>query len=281
MSGPARHGVQHREYSPPGGLKPFVNRMLHSDSEAAGPHSFPIPPTGAHYLTFVYGSPMYIRYGQQAPTRTPRLFVGGQVWKHCPTCHSEGRVGLVGIEFTATGLHRLFGIDCATLTDRIESLDTLLPGAGQRLEQALLEAGTTDHRFALLGQVLQSRAGTAPETPHLDRAIALIEQHRGRIEVDRLAEQSWLSRRQLNRQFLKGVGIGPKHFAKIVQLKQAFAALQNSDSGELQAIAQRAGYYDQAHFIHDFQRLIGANPSAFLQHPDPFLDIYLRTHSTR
>jgi AraC-like DNA-binding protein len=30
-------------------------------------------------------------------------------------------------------------------------------------------------------------------------------------------------------------------------------------------LAQNLGYYDQAHFINDFKRLVGRSPSAYLK----------------
>lgn len=278
--------VAHVEHPPRKALKPFVSRMLHSYGEVVHPQTFPVPPTGCHYLSFVYGTPLRIQQvdgrtpkGDSESLQTPRMFIGGQIRKYSPLCTMQGRVGLLGVEFTPTGLHRLFRVACHHLTDRVTDLRDLLPARARILEAQLMATGNTRARFSLIQQLLLELAQDAPDITHLDRAVALVEDHCGRIAVETLAQQCHLSPRQLNRQFLDGVGIGPKHFAKVIQIKHAFAALQSGRSGELQSIAQRAGYYDQAHFIHDFQRFIGTNPTAFLQHSDAFLDLYLRHRS--
>lgn len=271
--------TRHQEYPAQGPLSPFVRRILHSYSERPVELSLPVPPTGSPYLTFNYATPMTVWLSDNEPREAPRLFVGGQLRREFPVSKLNGQVGLLGIEFTPTGFYRLFQTDCRRLTDRMTALDQLFPQRAQKLEADLWATTPTPARVELLQACLLERVPAAVETPYLDHALELVERHRGRIGIDTLVEQSWLSARQLRRQFLKCVGIGPKHYAKIVQIKHAFAALQGSDTGELQNIAQTAGYYDQAHFIHDFQRLIGANPAAFLRHRDPFLDTYLRHHS--
>lgn len=260
-------------------LQPFVRRMLHSYSEHPVDVRIPVPPSGSLYLTFVYDTPMTVRIGDSEPRPAPRLFIGGQLRREFPESRLCGRVGLLGIEFTPSGFYRLFQTDCSALTDEMTDLRALLPGAAQRLDAKLWATKSPHRRLDLLEGFLLERVPTAVETPYLDRALQLIERHRGHVGIASLAEQSGLSPRQLSRQFLKCVGIGPKHYAKIVQIKHAFVALQSSDTGELQNIALAAGYYDQAHFIHDFQRLVGMNPRAFLRHPDAFLDTYLRHHA--
>lgn len=268
----------HVEYAPSEALRPFVRRILQTDSIRHGRHIIRVPPSGATYLTYVYGAAEVFRFGDEPPQLAPPLFVGGQLKRYMPVAEVRGDVGLVGVEFTPTGLFRLFHQDCSVLADRITPFADLLPRLARRLSERLAASRNSDDRIAVFDSLLRERVDAAADAADVEQALALIQQHDGRISVQALALQCRTSSRQLNRRFLKKVGVSPKHFAKVVQVKTTIQALQAADRGTLQDIAQRAGYYDQAHFIRDVQRLVGTNPMAFLRTRDPFLEMYLRRH---
>lgn len=257
-------------------LKPFVNRRMHTCSEANADFCMTLPPTGVMYLTFVYGDEMTLQYGDSAAYTSPRLFIGGQVRRYMPVSRIPGRVGLMGVEFSSTGFYRLFHQDCSELTDRATPLRELVPEAADHLERQMARATDNDLPMALLQEFLLERVSDALATPVVDEAVNRIEQARGCISVGEVAGHCGLGVRQLHRHFLKVVGIGPKHFAKSVQIKQALFAIERGSAGELTALAQHTGYFDQAHFVRDFQRMIGTNPLGFLHSGDPFLKTYMK-----
>jgi methylphosphotriester-DNA--protein-cysteine methyltransferase len=66
----------------------------------------------------------------------------------------------------------------------------------------------------------------------------------------------------LEKRFRNIVGASPKKFASIVRLQNV---VKNYTSGEsLTHTAFESGYYDQAHFIHDFKQFTGDSPQKFL-----------------
>ena len=46
---------------------------------------------------------------------------------------------------------------------------------------------------------------------------------------------------------------------------EALSRFEAGDEVEFAALAQDLGYYDQAHFINDFRKLIGQPPAAYLK----------------
>lgn len=267
--------LQHEEPPVIEALKPYISRWLHTYSEADPGFDMALPPTGVMYLTFVYGDEMTLQFGDGAPAPSPKLFVGGQVHHYMPVSRIAGRVGLMGVEFTPTGFHRLFRQDCSALTDRATPLSDLIPALAARLEKCLTKEANTARRLTLLEEFLLERIADAPATPVMDEAVTQIEQAYGCISVDAVARHCGVGARQLHRQFLKVVGIGPKHFAKSVQIRRVLLAIEQVDTGKLAALAQSAGYFDQAHFVRDFQRMIGTNPMDFLHSGHPFLTTYM------
>ncbi|HUQ58734.1 helix-turn-helix domain-containing protein [Lentzea sp.] len=67
-----------------------------------------------------------------------------------------------------------------------------------------------------------------------------------------------VSERHLRGLFLDGVGVSPKHFARIDRMRTVLA--QDRPLAEL---AADAGFYDQAHLTGEFRRLMGVPPAAF------------------
>ncbi len=75
------------------------------------------------------------------------------------------------------------------------------------------------------------------------------------------AEASFAQR--VRRAFTENVGVSPKEFARTVRLQRAVRMA--ATSCDWACIAADAGYYDQAHLIADFRRLVGLTPGAFFK----------------
>jgi AraC-like DNA-binding protein len=58
------------------------------------------------------------------------------------------------------------------------------------------------------------------------------------------------------------VGTSPKKFATIVRMKTALFTMQ---SPLIEQNDHQLGFYDQAHFIHDFKKFTGATPEQYLK----------------
>lgn len=268
--------LEHFIESPRESLKPFVNRLLRTRSRCSSlAHRVQVPPSGCQYLTFVDGAPLFFYFDDEAIGYAPPLFIGGQLKNRAPVCVVRGEASFLGVEFRPCGFHRLFRCACSPLADSITSLEQLAGEDAAALHQRLKEAESDRQKFDALQDFLEPLAAKAlPEGP-ADRAVAFIYEAAGRITVDALARELGMSTRQLNRYFLRAVGVSPKHFAKVVQIRAVVETLHRNEPDEITDLAYRAGYYDQSHFIHDFQRLVGKSPVSFLRGNDPFLTTYL------
>ena len=110
-------------------------------------------------------------------------------------------------------------------------------------------------------------------------AISSILESGGRISVDRLASDSGISGRQLERRFVSDVGIGPKLLCRVLRFQQVFQAVERSDRNWA-AIAADCGYYDQAHLIRDFQQFAGQTPAVLFDHFTTFAEFFVRNRRT-
>jgi AraC-like DNA-binding protein len=73
-----------------------------------------------------------------------------------------------------------------------------------------------------------------------------------------------VSHKHFIHEFRRHVGLTPKVFCRIRRFQEVLARIQAQKQVNWIDIAYACGYYDQAHFIRDFQAFSGLNPSAYV-----------------
>ncbi len=98
--------------------------------------------------------------------------------------------------------------------------------------------------------------------------------YRSRIRsVAELSKTLNLSTAGLRNIFREKVGLSPKDVIKIARIKKALH--HKSDSEEtLTQLAYELEYFDQSHFIHEFQSAIGLSPRQYFKNNDLTFDFY-------
>lgn len=71
------------------------------------------------------------------------------------------------------------------------------------------------------------------------------------------------SSRQLARRFDATVGVSPKEFSRVTRFLRAVRKLDQGGHVTLTETALECGYFDQAHFNHDFREFAGITPREF------------------
>jgi AraC-like DNA-binding protein len=97
----------------------------------------------------------------------------------------------------------------------------------------------------------------------VDAIVAAVEEDRGLLRVEQLAERFGLGVRSLQRLIAGHLGFGPKWLIQRYRLQEAAAALRSDAPPPLAALAADLGYADQAHFSREFKAVIGATPGAY------------------
>lgn len=263
-----------REYPVAPDLTPFIHRVMHGVCEEPG--ELRIPPTGGVFLSYVPGSPLTVHFNNRVYARKPRYFLGGQLRGERPILRSDGRFELIGVEFTPTGYYRLLHRSARPLTDSIADLADTHPQIALTLDQQLhSRPATPEHMIADIETVLRQRVPEAREAPMVSSMVSEIVRQNGIVRIGELCAPHPVTDRQLRRYFEEVVGIPAKHFAKICQVNAVVSAMLGNNWEQLQYLALDHGFYDQAHFIRDFQAFVAMDPTAFLQNGSQFLRTYL------
>jgi len=93
---------------------------------------------------------------------------------------------------------------------------------------------------------------------------ALTLQASPNISIKTLVEKANLSQRYFIQLFQKEMGITPKLFSRITRFQRVLDMIEKTGSVDWFDIAATCGYYDQSHFIHEFQEFSSITPTLYL-----------------
>lgn len=157
----------------------------------------------------------------------------------------------------------LLGVPAADLVGRVVALGSL-PGAIPRQLAHELRWLDTEETVAQLADLLPDRLGTADHTrTELLRAgVDAMSIRTGHVpgQVREVARDLAVSERQLRNLFAEGVGLSPKHYARINRVR---TVLTHAASVSWAELAAATGYYDQSHMTSDFRALMGVPPRSY------------------
>jgi AraC-like DNA-binding protein len=182
----------------------------------------------------------------------------------------EGQGRVFGVKFKAGGFRPFLGAPVSALMDGSRSLPEVFGAGAGALEDGVSAAADFAAMVALAEAFLLERL--PPPDPMVARVAALVataEADRGITTVEQLCEHSGLNLRALQRLFRDYVGIGPKWVINRYRLHEAISQLQEGRAVAWTELALALGYFDQAHFIRDFRKLVGCSPSAYAQTQGP------------
>lgn len=170
-----------------------------------------------------------------------------------------------GIRFLPTKFPLLFGIDAITLTNQSVALDTVLPIIAKDIATKIRAGAAAPEICQVLNDLLTPFLGHAPLDSRLAKALTIILQEKGNLQVERDLAIG-LSSRQLRRLFEYYIGTSPKAFCKVVRFQYFLGISSNLNISRNPSLFLASGYFDQAHFIKEFKKLYGLTPNqAFVQ----------------
>jgi AraC-like DNA-binding protein len=170
-----------------------------------------------------------------------------------------------GFHFKPGGMLPFLRMPLDELHDREFGLDCLWGRLAGELRDRVLSARTVAAKFRAAEQYLLDRA-VRGFARHPAVAFALRELTAAPSQpLSRLVEIIGLSPRRFIELFRHEVGMAPKVFARVRRFQSAVHTIGGSASSiDWADVAAQCGYYDQAHFIHDFRGFSGLTPSAYL-----------------
>jgi AraC-like DNA-binding protein len=180
-----------------------------------------------------------------------------------------------GVIFRPGGAFPFLRLPAGELQDTGVSLSALWGRQGAAdLREQLLAAPEPQAKFTILEQTFLRRinAPLDPTHPAVSFAVENFKQRPTR-PVSSVSDQIGLSDRRFIQLFSQQVGLTPKLFCRVQRFQKVLRNIARSAAGSVidwPQIALTCGYFDQAHFIHDFRAFSGINPTTYVANKTQF-----------
>lgn len=189
------------------------------------------------------------------------------IGQHTRRFHSimTGHLAFLGVHFTPTGLYRVLQKPMRPFSDAIHSLSEHLTWY-EELKKRMKGADTIQAQVLVLEELINENL--LPQTTSLQAvaaASALIRDTNGSMSLASVARETGLSERSMQRYFSEYVGVSPKTFARIARFNGVTRLMEAESPLNWMNILLEAGYFDAAHFAHDFKGITGQTPSEYFK----------------
>lgn len=132
-----------------------------------------------------------------------------------------------------------------------------------RLREQLLAAPTPTGKLDVLERALVDAWQDRALDPAIEFALERLGREAHARGIAAVADRIGLSSRRLVERFKSTVGVPPKRYCRILRFQRALARAERGREVDWTRIALDCGYFDQAHFIHDFRSFAGITPTGY------------------
>ena len=267
--------MRYDTYSPSPDLVPFIQcywSLQGSSVGAAGPER--ILPDGCLELIFNFAD-VFEEVAEGGALRVqPKVLLVGQMTRYMHARPSGG-IDLLAIRFRPAGAARFLSCPLYEFTDTTVSGTEVDQAWGICYEE--LGNSLASERITILERTLRVRGRDRMNGPLVARVVRDIMRAGGNIRIEDLASRAGMSMSALQRAFQRHVGVRPKLLARIFRVQKALDMHERIATLTVSEIAQRCGYFDQAHFSRDFAAITGLAPATFLRSTHDLADLLRET----
>jgi methylphosphotriester-DNA--protein-cysteine methyltransferase len=122
------------------------------------------------------------------------------------------------------------------------------------------------HKFRVIERallaVVRDRFTLDPAVRYAVSALGDISRPRS---VSSIVERVGMSQRRFIELFSNEVGVTPKAYARVRRFQHVLRSVEDATGVDWADVAVSCGYFDQAHFVHDFREFAGVTPSMYLR----------------
>jgi len=178
---------------------------------------------------------------------------------------NEPDSSMMGVHFRAGGAFPFFGFPMAELASQVVELERVWNAEAREMRERLLEQPAVDDKFRVLEAFLLARARRRLEP---DGAVSFALQQiaaGSEVPVRELADGLGLSQKTLISRFNTRVGLAPKRMGRVYRFQRVLQEVKRKECVDWADLAVNCGYYDQAHFNHEFRDFSGLSPRQYMQ----------------
>ncbi len=176
---------------------------------------------------------------------------------------TSAAASVVGVHFRAGGAFPFFDFPSSELHNLRAPLETLWGLKARSVVEQVLAAPTPDAKFDVLERVLLATARTLSRHRAVTFALQELSGRPGGRGVAEVTDAIGMSQRRFLDRFRSEVGMAPKLFVRVQRFQAVVETVHTLREVNWAHVAADCGYFDQAHFIHDFRAFSGFTPAAY------------------
>lgn len=225
-----------------------------------------LPPSPSALLIVNLGEPFRIRGGTELEMAE---YADGCVLT-TPTRAVEFsypfRTRSVGVHFKPWGPAAFLPMPAAELCNRPVTIEQVWgrPAVAE-LRDRLATAGGPHEMLTLLEEELVRRLRETAGMELVRRTGGVIAATGGAVSIGDLSVAAGVSTTHLAQRFKELVGVTPKRLARSYRFTTTVLAIDPAEPVDWSDVAARAGYFDQAHFGHEFRAFTGLTPTRYVE----------------
>ncbi|MGK3205752.1 helix-turn-helix domain-containing protein [Amycolatopsis sp. MEPSY49] len=240
-----------------------------------------LPPAPAALLVLNLGAPFRIRAGADVETAE---YADGCVVTMPTRAWEFGyprRTRSVGVHFKPWGPAPFLPMPAAELRDRPVTVEQVWGRAAvAQLRDRLAAADGPHEMLTLLEEELRRRLRETAGLGLVRHTSGVIAAAGGAVAIGDLSATAGVSSTHLAQRFKELVGVTPKRLARTYRFTATVFGIDPGGPIDWGELAGGAGYFDQAHFGHEFRAFTGLTPTRYVEvrrrflreHPGHVLD---------
>jgi AraC-like DNA-binding protein len=178
----------------------------------------------------------------------------------------EGASAVLGVHFRPGGAGALFGAALPQLRNQTVLLEELWGASASALPERLQLLPDPAQRLRAMEAVLLQRLhGAEQPNQMVGAALATLRRDPSQGLIEPLQRASGCTPTQFTRRFEQAVGLTPKRYARVLRFNALLPSLARKGPRDWAQVAVASGYFDQSHLIHEFRRLAGMTPTAYVR----------------
>jgi len=173
---------------------------------------------------------------------------------------------ILGVSFKPGGAFPFLAMSAGDLQNLQVPLEAVWGARAHEVTESVIEACTPAERFQIVERALlaaaRGRFRQHRAVRYAVQALAVCVRPR---PVARIVDDVGMSQRRFIETFRDHVGVTPKAFARLRRFQHVLGVVEPLREVDWTEVAVSCGYFDQAHFIHDFKEFAGVSPSMYLR----------------
>lgn len=152
------------------------------------------------------------------------------------------------------------------IKDKVIDAELIFGNEFKLFRESLLYADLPEQKISLAEAYLLKRIKNHFEIhPAISYCVSKIISNPSQSSIKDFTYQTGYTNKHLISLFAKYAGINPKQYVSVLKFQQAVQMMEkNFKTINWSHLAIECGYYDQAHFINEFKRFSGFNPSVYM-----------------